>query len=135
MQLFKRLWCVLINLLSSCLKKIRYFRPYNVLPSPFSHSNHINEIFLKGFLVRPIVRLTTNPSRRIISVIWMTKRTRVKPVWVWKKDGHAINMHSRLMHGRLYRWTENSFPFFLFLKPVEISKKCFNITWTSLKVV
>ena len=31
-------------------------------------------------------------------------------------------------HGRLYRWTENSFPFFLFLKPVEISKKCFNIT-------
>ena len=29
-------------------------------------------------------------------------------------------------HGRLYRWTENSFPFFLFLKPVEISKKCFN---------
>ena len=38
-------------------------------------------------------------------------------------------------HGRLYRWTENSFPFFLYLKPVEISKKCFNITWTSLKVM
>ena len=30
-------------------------------------------------------------------------------------------------HGRLYRWTENSFPFFLYLKPVEISKKCFSI--------
>ena len=30
-----------------------------------------------------------------------------------------------LTHGRLYRWTENSFPFFLDLKPVEISKKCF----------
>ena len=30
-------------------------------------------------------------------------------------------------HGRLYTWTENSFPFFLYLKPVEISKKCFNI--------
>ena len=28
-----------------------------------------------------------------------------------------------LDHGRLYRWTENSFPFFLYLKPVEISKK------------
>ena len=28
-------------------------------------------------------------------------------------------------HGRLYRWTENSFPFLLFLKPVEISKKMF----------
>ena len=26
-----------------------------------------------------------------------------------------------------FRWTENSFPFFLYLKPVEISKKCFNI--------
>ena len=38
-------------------------------------------------------------------------------------------------HGPLYRWTENSFPFFLFLKPVEISKKCFNIIWTYLKVV
>ena len=35
-------------------------------------------------------------------------------------------------HGRLYRWMENSFPFFLYLKPVEISKKCFNIIWTSL---
>ena len=32
------------------------------------------------------------------------------------------------IHGRLYRWTENSFPIFLYLKPVEISKKCFNIT-------
>ena len=42
---------------------------------------------------------------------------------------------SKLGHGRLYRWTENSFPFFLYLKPVEISKKCFNIIWTSLKVV
>ena len=31
-------------------------------------------------------------------------------------------------HGHLYRWTENSFPIFLYLKPVEISKKCFNIT-------
>ena len=40
-----------------------------------------------------------------------------------------------LTHGRLYRWTENSFPFFLYLKPVEISKKCFNTIWTSLKVV
>ena len=38
-------------------------------------------------------------------------------------------------HGHLYRWTENSFPFFLYLKPVEISKKCFNTIWTSLKVV
>ena len=31
-----------------------------------------------------------------------------------------------MSHGHLYRWTENSFPFFLYLKPVEISKKCFN---------
>ena len=38
------------------------------------------------------------------------------------------------MHGRLYRWTENSFPFFFYLQPVEISKKYFNITWTYLKV-
>ena len=44
-------------------------------------------------------------------------------------DTHYID------HGRLYRWTENSFPFFLYLKPVEISNKCFNIIWTSLKVV
>ena len=34
---------------------------------------------------------------------------------------------SAVSHGRLYRWTENSFPFFLSLKPVEMSKKCFNI--------
>ena len=33
-----------------------------------------------------------------------------------------------IRHGHLYRWTENSFPIFLYLKPVEISKKCFNIT-------
>ena len=33
----------------------------------------------------------------------------------------------KIVHGLLYRWTENSFPFFLYLKPVEISKKCFNI--------
>ena len=32
-----------------------------------------------------------------------------------------------MSNGRLYRWTDNSFPFFLYLKPVEISKKCFNI--------
>ena len=32
---------------------------------------------------------------------------------------------SRSIHGRLYRWTENSFPFFLYLKSVEISKKLF----------
>ena len=30
-------------------------------------------------------------------------------------------------HGHLYRWMENSFPILLYLKPVEISKKCFNI--------
>ena len=41
----------------------------------------------------------------------------------------------RFIHGHLYRWTENSFPFFLYLKPVEILKKCFNTIWTSLKVV
>ena len=41
----------------------------------------------------------------------------------------------RLNHGRLYRWTENSFPFFLYLKPVEIPNKFFSIIWTSLKVV
>ena len=34
----------------------------------------------------------------------------------------------KLVHGRLYTWTENSSRFFLYLKPVEISKKCFNIT-------
>ena len=27
---------------------------------------------------------------------------------------------SLFIHGRLYRWTENSFPFFLYLKPVEV---------------
>ena len=30
-------------------------------------------------------------------------------------------------HGCLYRWTENSFSFFLYPKPVKISKKWFNI--------
>ena len=28
---------------------------------------------------------------------------------------------SLFSHGRLYRWTENSFPFFLYLKPVEVT--------------
>ena len=38
------------------------------------------------------------------------------------------NSHlDRVLHGHLYTWTENSSRFFLFLKPVEISKKCFNI--------
>ena len=34
-------------------------------------------ILLEGFLVIPIVSLTKNPSRRIINVIWMSKRTRL----------------------------------------------------------
>ena len=45
-----------------------------------------------------------------------------------KFQGAVILLFRRSMHGRLYRWTENSFPIFLYLKPVEISKKCFNIT-------
>ena len=40
-------------------------------------------------------------------------------------EGLPISFHT-LYHGRLYRWTEISFPFFLYLKPVEISKKYFN---------
>ena len=49
------------------------------------------------------------------------------------KDGNTFTFSgiskflNYLTHGHLYRWTENSFPFFLYLKPVEISKKCFNI--------
>ena len=41
-----------------------------------------------------------------------------------KNEGVAKNV--KPIHGRLYKWTENSFPLFLYLKPVEISKKCFN---------
>ena len=47
-----------------------------------------------------------------------------------EKDSEPIGskyLSSKAKHGRLYRWTENSFPIFLYLKPVEISKKCFNI--------
>ena len=43
----------------------------------------------------------------------------------WQED-KSFQVH-RVHHGHLYRWTENSFPFFLYLKPVEISKKGFNI--------
>ena len=39
------------------------------------------------------------------------------------------------IHGLLYRGTENSFQFVLYLKPVQISKKCFNIIWTTYKDV
>ena len=59
----------------------------------------------------------------------------------WQYEVHTIfspqlsPQFSISRHGRLYRWTENSFQFFLYLKPVEIWKKCFNIIWTSLKVV
>ena len=41
------------------------------------------------------------------------------------KDGQKSTVDNQIDHGRLYRWTENSFPFFLYLKPVEISKKMF----------
>ena len=37
----------------------------------------------------------------------------------------AASFYTRGRHGHLYRWTENSFPIFLYLKPVEISKKMF----------
>ena len=58
--------------------------------------------------------------------------SRIKKIRNSNKKVHQLLV---LNHGRLYRWTENSFPFFLYLKLVEISKKCFNIIWTSLKVV
>ena len=36
-------------------------------------------ILLKGFLVIPIISLTKNPSKRIINVTFLSKRTRLKP--------------------------------------------------------
>ena len=35
------------------------------------------------------------------------------PHWACRQYGHSV-------HGRLYRWTENSFPFFLYQKLKEI---------------
>ena len=57
--------------------------------------------------------------------------------FIWRRSycPNYDNTLGKSNHGRLYRWTENFFPFFLYLKPVEISKKCFNTIWTSLKVV
>ena len=54
--------------------------------------------------------------------------------WGWHQI-HLKKEYIIISHGRLYTWTENSYPFFLYLKPVEISKKCFSIIWTSLKVI
>ena len=52
---------------------------------------------------------------------FLVKLSRIQTVSI---DLHLLKY--KIIHGRLYRWTENSFPFFLYLKPVEISKKCFN---------
>ena len=54
---------------------------------------------------------------------------------LWVKSTILVVRNGLISHGRLYTWTENSSWFFLYLKPVEISKKCFNIIWTSLKVM
>ena len=35
-------------------------------------------IFLEGFLVRLMIGITKNPSRRIINVTFLSKRTRLK---------------------------------------------------------
>ena len=50
------------------------------------------------------------------------------PAHLQKKRAKWAKLAGLFSHGRLYRWTENTFPIFSYLKPVEISIKCFNIT-------
>ena len=38
-----------------------------------------------------------------------------------RRESTTSKNNNKLIHGRLYRWTENSFPFFLYLKPVKQS--------------
>ena len=52
-----------------------------------------------------------------------TEESAMKPIFSKKGAYLVLNQlyFPELGHGRLYRWTENSFPFFLFLKPAEIN--------------
>ena len=52
------------------------FKKFNYLVSSVIQNTLM--ILQEAFLVRPIVSLTKNLSRRVIIVIWMTKRTRLK---------------------------------------------------------
>ena len=53
---------------------------------------------------------------------------------MWKLHCKSVSLLI-ITHGCLYRWTENSFPFFFYIWNLAISKKCSNIIWTSLKSI
>ena len=81
-------------------------------------------------LVRLAFYIMKDSVSRCMSCTWFG-------IWcqIFVHTHSLFTLGTLLIHGRLYRWTENSFPFFLYLKPVEIPNKCFIIIWTSLKVV
>ena len=91
------------------------------------------------FMKATRVRVSTSVKKEVLMIEYWSEWVLSDHTSVYNFGG-SIRLKSEFgifysSHGRLYRWTENSFQFFLYLKPVEISNKCFNIIWTSLKVI
>ena len=67
-------------------------------------------ILLKGFLVIPIISLTKNPSKRIINVTFLSKRTRLYSILITNYNIARVNNYEHSI------CLVNLHPLFLFLK-------------------